>query len=590
MKQNISLVTGKLFWLIATAIVLAAAVLRVVALEQVPPAPYWEEVALGYDAYSILRTGQDHHGNAWPIVAFESFGDWKPALYFYTVIPFIQLFGLTVFAVRLPAAVAGIGIVICTGILAYLLSDELLPQKKRNISQARTLSLLALLLTALNPWAIQFSRGAWEVNVATFFLVLGIILFILFAKNATKVWLGGAGVVFLVLSMYTYHSLRVVAPLVGLLLLSYWFVRSKDHHVTLATSAQVWLKKNVSRVILFGVVALILLTPLLFNLSSPTVTRRLAETSIFSDLTLIETSNTLREQSGDTFLARILYHRYVLFGREVINNYLSHFNLSFLFLRGDINPRHSIQFFGLFLPLDSVFLFVGLFIAGKKRTAAWLLLLGWLAVGLIPPSITTAAPHALRILPTLPVWILLLTVGVYWFFSSFETLLFKKVRWVWVSIVILFAVVYGLQFGAYWRTYWYVYPQLQSHEWQYGYAEAVKGIQDFLKENETATIYFTREKGRPAMYYWFYAQVDPVRVQAAEAEAKKTESEFLTFENLKFINTINEVTPSSGLIVSSPKQYQEFQELRPTAQIEKRFSVSDLSGTEVWVGYFYDYK
>ncbi|PJC80059.1 hypothetical protein CO009_02840, partial [Candidatus Shapirobacteria bacterium CG_4_8_14_3_um_filter_35_11] len=36
-----------------------------------------DEAALGYNAYSLLLTGKDEHGQAWPI-HFKSFGDYKP--------------------------------------------------------------------------------------------------------------------------------------------------------------------------------------------------------------------------------------------------------------------------------------------------------------------------------------------------------------------------------------------------------------------------------------------------------------------------------------------------------------------------------
>jgi len=91
--------------------------LRAYRVTASPPSLYWEEAALGYDAYSILQTGKDHHGSAWPIMAFESFGDWKPSFYFYTVVPFIKLLGLNVWAIRLPSALAGVFTVLGIGYL-----------------------------------------------------------------------------------------------------------------------------------------------------------------------------------------------------------------------------------------------------------------------------------------------------------------------------------------------------------------------------------------------------------------------------------------------------------------------------------------
>ena len=109
-----------------------AVFLRFYKLSSNPPSLYWEEAALGYDAYSILKTGKDFHGNKFPLVAFESFGDWKPSLYFYTLVPSIALFGLNEFAVRFPSAFFGSLTVLLTYFLvkSYLLKIPKLQTSK----------------------------------------------------------------------------------------------------------------------------------------------------------------------------------------------------------------------------------------------------------------------------------------------------------------------------------------------------------------------------------------------------------------------------------------------------------------------------
>ncbi|MDO8341144.1 MAG: phospholipid carrier-dependent glycosyltransferase, partial [Candidatus Woesebacteria bacterium] len=71
------------------------------------PAFNADEAAIGYNAFSLIKTGMDEHGNSWPI-HFQSFNDYKPGLYFYTVIPFVKLLGLNEWAVRIPGAFAGV--------------------------------------------------------------------------------------------------------------------------------------------------------------------------------------------------------------------------------------------------------------------------------------------------------------------------------------------------------------------------------------------------------------------------------------------------------------------------------------------------
>src|SRR3989338_7329776 len=102
------------------AILILAAVLRLYKISSFPAGLNADEAALGYNAYSLLLTGKDEHGHSWP-VNLESFGDFKPAGYAYLLIPFIKVFGLTEFAVRLPSAIFGILAVL----FIYLLSRDL---------------------------------------------------------------------------------------------------------------------------------------------------------------------------------------------------------------------------------------------------------------------------------------------------------------------------------------------------------------------------------------------------------------------------------------------------------------------------------
>ena len=62
-------------------IIFLATVLRFWQLGSVPLSPDWDEVSLGYNAYSIFHTGHDEYGKFFPIV-LQSFGDYKPALYY----------------------------------------------------------------------------------------------------------------------------------------------------------------------------------------------------------------------------------------------------------------------------------------------------------------------------------------------------------------------------------------------------------------------------------------------------------------------------------------------------------------------------
>src|SRR3989304_6899932 len=92
---------------ILISVLILAAVLRFYRTGEYPAGFNADEAALGYNAYSLLLTGKDEHGHPWP-VNLESFGDFKPAGYTYLLLPFVKIFGLTEFAVRLPSVIFGI--------------------------------------------------------------------------------------------------------------------------------------------------------------------------------------------------------------------------------------------------------------------------------------------------------------------------------------------------------------------------------------------------------------------------------------------------------------------------------------------------
>ena len=155
------------------AILTLALVLRIVGLSEFPVGFTQDEAGLGYDAYSILKTGKDMWGETLPLT-LRSFGDYKLPLYSYLAIPSVSIFGLNEFAVRLPGAIFGtLAILAC-----YLMVKRL--------SENENLAIYSALFLALSPWHISLSRGAFEANLTTFFIPLGVWSFLNGMKNSKK--------------------------------------------------------------------------------------------------------------------------------------------------------------------------------------------------------------------------------------------------------------------------------------------------------------------------------------------------------------------------------------------------------------------
>src|SRR5579864_3396492 len=96
---------NSLFFLLG--IVLLAAFLRFFQLGVNPPSLTWDEVAWGYNAYSLGIDGRDEFGKFLPYQYLESFGDFKPPVYAYLDSIPIKVFGLNEFATRFPSAFLG---------------------------------------------------------------------------------------------------------------------------------------------------------------------------------------------------------------------------------------------------------------------------------------------------------------------------------------------------------------------------------------------------------------------------------------------------------------------------------------------------
>ena len=103
-------------------ILILAALLRVININNNPPALYGDEITIALDSYSLLKTGQDQLGNNLPLTF--SMGAGRPAGYVYAAVPFVAVFGPTPLGVRMPSILSGLGIIILLSgsfeILSYI--------------------------------------------------------------------------------------------------------------------------------------------------------------------------------------------------------------------------------------------------------------------------------------------------------------------------------------------------------------------------------------------------------------------------------------------------------------------------------------
>ncbi len=333
----------KLGFILALAIVL-----RVGFLAKSPPELFGDEVDVGYQAYSLLKTGQDIYRQTLPFY-IHSLAEWRAPLLMYATVPTIAIAGLNEYGVRLPEVIFGVlGIAIL-----FLLT------KKYSVALA-----LAIL-----PWHIHYSRAAFEVVLMLDLIMLGTLLFL---KRRFAL-----GFLMFALSLYTYSTAMLFVPLwVGYLL-----IKEK--------ALPIW------QGLIFGV----LIAPLLYFVFLGPARDRFGILSLGNNREIIDKVFTLRKESSSPYI-KFFINKYFMVGGEWFMNYLRPFSSEFLFVRGDPVMRHSIQVIGQLLPLTAPFLLIGLYVLAKKRQWMWLV---WLALSPIPASLTSdGGYHATRLFLMIP--------------------------------------------------------------------------------------------------------------------------------------------------------------------------------------------
>ncbi|MCX8009222.1 MAG: phospholipid carrier-dependent glycosyltransferase, partial [Patescibacteria group bacterium] len=399
-------------------VIFLAFIIRFHKIDHIPPSLSWDEVSIGYNAYSIIKTLRDEHGRFLPLDSFTAYGDYKPPIPIYVTIPFIVLFGLNEFSVRLPYAIIGTVTVGLTYLLVYFLFE--------NYRRKHALAFIASAVLAVSPWHVNLSRAAFEAVIGLFFIVLTAIVFLL-AMREKRYWYGGF--LPIVGAIYTFNSARYFAPLFMCLLL--WYTKES-------------VKRSIRQVVIGMLIAVVALVPIFPHLLSPEARLRYKEVNIFSDIELVNLANQRIERAGNTIIARIIHNRRIYYTLSFAKHYLDHFEPRFLFVKGDGNPKFSIQDVGQLHVVEIPLLLIGFFYLLIKKRRVGIFLFLWLLLAIIPAGVARETPHALRILNTLPTWHIFIAFGIMVVLFEVKNRLIKNLSRVYVFGGYVFCIIFYL--------------------------------------------------------------------------------------------------------------------------------------------------
>lgn len=182
-----------LFWIL----LIAAAAVRCAGFVDVPGGVNQDEAMAGVDAWALSQYGTDRYGTFLPV----HFTAWRygqmSVLLSYCMIPFIRIFGFCTLAVRFPMLLAGCGSVA----LVYLVGKRLF---------SKQFGLLAMAMTAINPWHFMQSRWSLDCNLFPHVFLLAFFLMLLGLEKKRWLYLS---MIFFGLTFYCYGVAAYAVPL-----------------------------------------------------------------------------------------------------------------------------------------------------------------------------------------------------------------------------------------------------------------------------------------------------------------------------------------------------------------------------------------
>lgn len=428
--------------------------LRFYKLGEIPAGLHVDEAALGYNAYSILKTGQDEFGKSFPVL-FRSFSTYQSPVYTYLSVPIVAILGLSEFSTRLLSALLGF---LSLPVLYILIKKYL------SHSQASLVALVSTLFLAISPWHILYSRTAYETNIALFFLLSGVLLFYDALKRPPLLIISGIS---FVVSMYAYRAEILIAPILV-------FALTVKHRKQIFTHL---ISSSIAVLVSF-----ILLIPLLSILKTPGFNARTDSLNIFGETTQVPWKSPAQEFSS---------------------LYSSYFSPRFMFSLGDSGPRKPYPDLATFYPWQFPLYLFGLYLLFKKKNRDDLMavVLVLLFISPIPAALTRDPYSTLRSLPMVVPLVIIMAVGAIEIISKFKNKTYSYILFIVLVIVSTIRLYLSI---------FYQHDYFRLIYWDYGWREAINEIPN-LDPNLPIVIDSTQR--HPYILAIFFLKYDPALYQ-----------------------------------------------------------------------------
>ena len=460
-------------------IIFLAIFLRTFRLSFSPPRLTHDEMSIGYNAFSILKTGKDEWGRSFPL-DFEAFGDHKLPGYIYSLVPLLNFLPLNSITLKIPSILAGIFTVFGISLLV------------KEVTKNKNIAFLSAFILAVSPWAIHISRMALESNMALTMFIWGLYFLVkTFDKKLDKKYWSFLAGMFFALSTYFYIAYRMISALVLISFLVLGIIY----------------KLNKKKIFFVFISFLIFTLPLASEMVGKSGSARFDQVSIFSNDGI---EATILEQQNFCFLSqprflpkicRVIYNKPFLYIEKLSKNYLTFIFPTFLFIEGDQLEYLNDPAFAEFYLFLAPFYLLGLYSWYKKSGFKEnLIKLSFLIAPI--PSALVGDPQIVRGSVLLIFVSLFTAVGIYDVFENIKKKAFKNIY------LILMFVIFAISISRFFISYSYIYPG----KYENSFYQLSEEMANFLseKESEYDLIYINKSIYPDAhILIAFYKNLDP---------------------------------------------------------------------------------
>ena len=392
-------------------------------LLEVPSGLTVDEAAFGYNAVLLSETGRDQNGRFLPIFVLSIDGkDWRQPVTQYYLAGLFKVFGASVYGLRFSSVI----ITIISTILLFFLTSKLLSTRW---------AIFSSLIFLTTPLVMIQSHMGLDNIMPIPFTIIWLYRSYLFTKTQKKRYLV-LSALSLGINFYTYKAMRAAVPVWVLVTIGYILIYHYKDHWFLT------IKKSFKDILVFS----------------------LSVFPFFAVIPFLEMKYAGAILGGSSPSFSSIY--------SVIYPYFSSFDITFMYIMGDLTKFHSTQQHGMMLLATAPLFFTGLYYAVRRKGFWAFVLISYFSAPLLF-GLVGSTHRASRLMMLIPLYSLLVTLGAKQLWENIPKIYYRSS----LILIILLMVINYTDFVNY---YWFTYPKFTEEV--FGHLDYYKSYEKLAKE------------------------------------------------------------------------------------------------------------